>query len=144
MYWCTFGTSKPAKPRCLSRYSQITPWGGHCHILRPHIDHISFYFVTLASQGPFCQVPRNKRLWKEEVNRTETRNYKNLKQTVQKQIQRWKANTREHTWISREGITCVQHEFWRTPVVRLTPIERHVHIWKIIHTRKRTKILKRR
>ena len=33
--------------------------GDHGHVLRPHIDPISLYLVTLRSQGGFPQVPGN-------------------------------------------------------------------------------------
>ena len=56
MYLCTFVTSKPFKPCRLSRHSQTTPWGGHGHAPRPHLDPISLYLVTLTSQGDVPQV----------------------------------------------------------------------------------------
>jgi len=43
MYLCTLGTSEPAKPCRLSRYSQTTPWGCHGHVPRPHIYPIPVY-----------------------------------------------------------------------------------------------------
>ena len=60
----------PPNPAVCHGTLRVTLRGGHGHVLRPYIDPISLYLVTLTSQGGFPQVPGNKK-YKEEVNITE-------------------------------------------------------------------------
>jgi len=67
---------------------------------------------TLTSQGVFPQVPENKKLWKEEVNKRDKLQELETKLNSNEYID--ERQTLANTWITREGAACVTR-IWTSP-----------------------------